>query len=221
MNIAYEPSELENIADYFPEKRVPGYKERLADLRNAEVAEKLIKVLQSATRDTEARLFDLLMKIEWLDRHFEYGGKAIADLGPKHGMAFDYALAMFFRKNFEYTPAYFRFSYFKVIRSYSDDIFPEFNSRDPLEPFTFPYKHMNFESLLFVWRMEGRMALLAMGEKHAMNYSAFRDYVIKAQTKFFHDTGRRHKMYWNMNDASAPYLGEILTLEEEIKRKRI
>lgn len=221
MTIGYEPNELNNYEGYFSERRVQNFDERKVDYRNAEIFTDLMKMLPEKLRETEHILFDTLMKMEWVNRNFQYDGKTVADFVSRRGQLFDYASAVFMRNTLKYTPRFWRVAYFKAWRSYADEMFPDFETRDPRETYTFPYQYMNLESLFFVHKIEGRMELLAQGEKHKMGYNDFRDYVMKAQSRFYKETGRRHKQYFSMNSNTGAYLAEIPTIEEELKRKRI
>lgn len=221
MNIAYEPSELENYETYYTNRRHLAFKEQKVNYRNPEKFDALMKQMHLDLPAAAQSLFDILMKMEWLDRNFEYDGKVVKELGRYHGTLFDFGVAAFWRKNYSYTPAYWRFGYNNIIRAYADDLFPGFADLDPLEGFKYPFEFMNLECLLYVHKMEGRMQLLHMGEKHKMNYGGFRDYVLAAQSRFYAETGRRHRPHFRMQGGSAPYLAEIPTIEEEIKRKRL
>lgn len=221
MSIAYDPKDLDNYEKYFANRRHYSYHEEKVNYRNPEKFDALMKRMASDIKAGEHSLFDMLMRMEWLDRNFEYNGKVVKELGQKHGSLFDYAAAAFWRKHYNYTPMFWRFGYFLVLRSYADDFFPDFTNRDPEDGFPYPFEYMNLECLLFVHKMEGRIDLLRQGEKHKMNYSEFRDYVLAAQSKFYTLTGRRHRPHYKMMGGSAPYLAEIPTIEEEIRRKRL
>lgn len=208
MNIAYEPGEVAHYEKYYGTERLNGLDKNKVTARKLDTFTQLMKDMFGTFRQTEETLFDTLMKLEWMDRHFEYDGKVVSDMGPRHGYAFDGAAAFFLRLHYGYTPIFWRGGLFKIIRSYADELFQDFEGRNPLEKFVFPFKHMNFESMFYVHKMEGRMDLLLMGEKHQMNYNAFRDYVLACQSKFYKDTKKEHKQYYGIRLRTAPYLAE-------------
>lgn len=221
MKIAYEPSEVANYQKYFSKTKAPGYKPREVSFRKPEESDVLIASLKVLAPEVECALFDMLMKMEWLFRQFDYNGKTAADFPGSRGHRFDYALSEFWRNNFFFSQTFWNSSYFRVIRKYADDFFPDFDSRDPNQLFLYPYKHMNFESLFFVNEMDDRIKLLEYGEDRKMDYNKFRDYVLACQSKAFKETGLGHKLHKTITFSSPAFMIRNKTLVEEIKQKRL
>ena len=130
-------------------------------------------------KKNEAEFFDTAVKYHWLCGKFRYNGKS-RSLNKRNGIVMDIAYGLYFRWYVGYSGQIISASpIYRGIESYFKDFFPHLDDDDPFaNKFEYPYKHMSFEHLLLVHKMDERLDLLAYGEGREMSYVQFTNYVL-------------------------------------------
>ncbi|MCH8348368.1 MAG: hypothetical protein IH901_07765 [Proteobacteria bacterium] len=68
---------------------------------------------------------------------------------------------------------------YNKVATYLEDFFPDFDMSNPFKnKYEYPYKYMNFECLMLVYKMDERLDLLSIGESKEMSLTRFTDYII-------------------------------------------
>ncbi len=147
--------------------------------------------LHNEIKKLQIETFSQLVKIEWLYRRFRYEG--VRRKNRSNGHRIDRAFGIFMRNYVGYDPKLLSLNRaHRIVAEYLDDFFPDFNSGNPFEiKFEYPYKYMNFECLVLVYRMEERMELLKIGEDQQMRYVDFLDYIINYIMSYNEEYGEK------------------------------
>ncbi len=145
--------------------------------------DKYIEIFRQTFREFEVNLFNNLVKIYWLLRNFDYRKTR------KKGR----------RDTFKYLNSYWtgnresiflmeylntdRVSFkgrtnYKIV-SYFEELFPDFENRNPFkERMEYPFEFITLSYLVLVYQMDERMDLLNYAEDNKIGYSKFFNYVI-------------------------------------------
>ena len=132
--------------------------------------------------DMYLTLFDLMVKLMWLNLHFKYNKKWFWRIDKNH---YRFSRSMFWILSRKYIWIDFSVitgSFFPTkVASYFHDFFPLFYQEDPFENpnyYKFPYNNITVDFLMLVYQMPERLLLLDIAEKGKMTYADFSDYVI-------------------------------------------
>ena len=205
---------------YFDSVRWQGFHEEWLSVKKPYEMEKFVNDYHNFLRKFELELFENLMKIEWCDRQITYREKRKKDYPGRPGRAFNYALKHFYQRLMGYGRKIWNDGWLQDIRSYAEDLFPEFDTVNGFEfQFTFPFKYLTLEHLFCVSRVEHRMELLNEAEKRKLNIVDFHDYVAQYYSELKTRTGRNFTIYWGMSRNSTPYLAEKISYSERLRRK--
>jgi hypothetical protein len=157
------------------------------------------KEIRALMVDYQKIVFNYLIKFYWLIRKFTYFGH-IHSKRKGNGMIVEQAYRVFFLKHVGIS---FRIitgdSVLSKVTSYFDDFFPDFDARNPFEEeLKYPYKYVNFDFLILVYRMEERMEFLKIAEERKMTYREFLNYV----TNFVGNYNEEHGETYILKDSS-------------------
>ncbi len=138
------------------------------------------RVFRETYMDSQQKIFDYLVKLEWLNRRFIYNGKR----SIKKHVGNTYLLrarSLFIRNYVGFDPRLFFISSspFSAIARYFDEIFPKFVEMNPFEEeLKFPFKYVGMSAMVLVGQMDERMELLTYAEGKKMDLETFKDYVV-------------------------------------------
>lgn len=135
-----------------------------------------MRLFFQASQDT---IWDMLVKIHWLTSRFVINGERKNSL-TRNGRAANYYYSVFMRWMVGREMRMFLSSYyFRQIVSYFSVFFPDYFQNDPFKTkYEYPFKHVTFDHMVFVSRMDERMDLLKIAEAQNMPLTVFYDYVL-------------------------------------------
>lgn len=207
---------------YFDKVKWGAFKEDKLTVQEPYEIDRFVRAYHDKLKEFEYALFDNLMRVEWADRKIVYKGRSIATEKGPYGQDFNYALKFFYQRWVKYGKAFFKAGWFRFLRSYADDLFPDFNNLNGLEfYFEFPFKHLILEHLVCVAQMEERMELLKTAEEKQMDLIQFHDYVAAYYSELTVRTGRNFVINWNIQGNSMPFMSEKYSLAQALKRKML
>lgn len=203
---------------YFDRMKWVGFK--ISDLRypSEEFVNQYREMLWQFQRD----MFCSIMQVEWADRQISYRGQNITALpGRRPNQGWSSGLKFFYQNYLGLSRKIWSDGFFKDIRSYADELFPNFESYDGFNrPFTYPFQYMPLEALCYVVRLKYRMELLNEGERMHLSLGKFYDYVAAYLTDIRVETGRTFQVYMRVwNDDCIPYVNEKISFIESQQRK--
>ena len=218
----YSRTRLASIyQEYFKTQKWSGFKAERLSVTGRDSQESFINDYHQLLRNFQRLIFSYLMRIEWVDRNIWYNGKNKFSYEPgKTGLFFNSALKFFYEHFVGFTRRFWSDGIFRAIRSYADDFFPDFDSRDGFtSSFDYPYQYISLEALYFVHKMPERLRLLQEGEDGRMGLLQFYDYVAQYMTEKFIQDKKDYKIYWKSSEKSLPYVNENLNFVQRMQRK--
>jgi len=143
--------------------------------------------------DAYEGMFDTLVRMIWLEFHFEYNGRRrLRRRG--NGFVFEWAFSFFLKAYVGNYPKPFSQNYIATgVLSYMKEFFPEFLTRDPFkepEAYRYPYKFVTLDYLYFVWMCHNRLELLEHAEKTKMKYAEFVDFATNQMLCYNDEVGK-------------------------------
>ncbi len=197
------------------------FKREWIALSDGFVIEQLSNHYNKILEPFQHQLFSVLMKAEWLDRHIVYNGHLIPKNRNRIGHTYNHVLKYFWLEYIGFSRVYLLNPYFKVVRGYADDLFPNFDEIDALEyDFPYPFKYMKLECLYLVHLVPERLMLLREGERKGMSIGEFEDYVAawcSEQSK----ENRYYRIYDGTLSRGPRYVKEVISLAQRLKEKKI
>ena len=168
----------------------------------------------------QRRFFSVIMKAEWLDRHIVFKGKTTPpNTWAQSGFPRSLVHKYFWHKYLGFGRAFLVNTFFRAIRSYADDLFPNFDDINALDyDFPFPFEHMKLECLFLVWKLPDRMIFLREGERKKMTIDEFENYLAAWMSNTTRLTGRQFEMPTNYFTYGPRYVHEAVPLRERLKR---
>lgn len=127
-------------------------------------------------KDAHRILFDLIVKVSWLEQHFTFHGVRRAKRSG-NGISHDWAYSHFMKGIVGVSQKAFTDGIiFSAVPTYFKDFFPNFTDHDPFEEteyFKFPYKNISLDHLAFVAQCHNRMEMLNHAEEWSMGIRDF------------------------------------------------
>lgn len=197
------PQKYENF--YTDEKRLSKSKiEHVTTdigLEGLEYAELLRKNVLSF----EKEIFKMIVKYTWLTRRFHYKGEGRTK-GMQNGIVLDGAYSVFMKHQVGTGTTFMQSKLFNMVRTYIEDMFVDFDARNPFEEeMEYPFKNIGLSYLCVVYNMDERMDLLNLAESRKMDYSNFVDYVINYIGCYNEDIGKE-KYRISFHHYNIPYV---------------
>lgn len=207
--------------EYFQKQKFVNLKPDGFEVSGPYSTERFIHQYHEFMRSFQVRLFSDLMRMEWADRKVWYNGKnKHSSRSGKISGYLNTALKFFYEHYIGFSRRSFTYGLFRAIRSYADDLFPDFEDRDGFaDEFSYPYRYMSMEALHFVYLLPERMELLAEGEKHRLTLLQFYDYVSAYSTEQRLLGKKNYNVYYYENSRGLPYMNEQLSFVERMKRQ--
>lgn len=222
--ITYSSDKLaqENYQKFFQSRTPKGFNLKRASIARDFNIDQISHEYHEWMKTYQKQIFAMMMKSEWLDRHFRFDGHGKVLSRTHQGHNFNFALKEFYSQMIGYNHTHLITPFYKAIRGYIDDFFPNYEEINVLEyDFPFPFEYMRLEDLFLVHKMPERMELLREGERKKMSISEFEDYISAWITEAHLETGRQ----WTIQDGQVShfprYVVEIFPLEVRLKRKKI
>lgn len=150
---------------------------------------------------SQETLWEMLIKIHWLSSKIVINGERKNSI-TGNGRPANYYYNVFMRWMVGREMRMFLSSrYFRQIATYFTTIFPDFFQSDPFKvKYEYPFKHVTFDHLIFVGRMEERMELLEIAEKQKMPLTVFYDYILNYIHCFNAELGEEQYFLRKMTD---------------------
>lgn len=201
--------------------RCRGYKKERLGFKDTQISlEQAANEYHEMMWSIQRRLFSVLMKAEWLDRHILYNNEAVPLKNHRRGMVFNTALKKFWTDYIGFSRSFLIIDYFRDIRSYADDFFPNFDEINPLEyDFPYPFEYMTLECLLLVYKLPDRMILLREGEDKKLSMLEFQDYLLAWMSEMYFKNQKQFKMSNYRHSWGPEFVREVLTMEDRLKRR--
>lgn len=144
--------------------------------------EVLAEKFKSFYKEAHAQLFDQTVKQVWLEQQFIYNGTRRNKRGGM-GFAADWGFGYFMQKYVGTSQKATTINpIMTAVATYLKDFFPDFLKHDPFtepEYYTFPYKHISLDHLVFVYQMgDMRLDMLEYAEKNKMTTGDFKNWAI-------------------------------------------
>lgn len=150
-----------------------------------------IKQFRETIKDFELKVFDSMVKMEWLKRRFcwkefrkevSYNNNHNAPSGgTRDSMSMNIAFGNFMRYYVGYDNRFYwnyQSPFVRILR-YIDELFPNFDNGDPFkEKYEYPFSHVGLDCMGLVSDMPERIDLLKYADSKKMSYAEFVDYVI-------------------------------------------
>ncbi len=196
------PKTYENF--FYREGRADKCRPGLVGVSGDESIEEYQNLLKKTLRETQIADWEKYLKLNWLFRKFSYAGRRRFK-NNGNGVYVDSAFAIFLQNYLGYSNRIFSVNrVMPALSTYFDELYPDYELLGPFKAtYTYPYFYMNFECLLFVYRMPERIELLEIGEQRAMNYGQFGDYVINYIMCYNEEYGDKYVLSGNNTRSPA------------------
>jgi len=158
----------------------------------------LISRIRDFYKETHLRIFDSIVKEIWLEQQIIYRKRRRAyriGNGIEHDLAFGQFMKMAVGTSQRVLTANFVFS---PIATYLIDFFPEFLFYDPFkdpQKYTYPYKNITLDFLVFVHQLDNRLELLDEADRRGMSYAEFMNWATNWVYCYNEEFGDKYQLY--------------------------
>ena len=135
---------------------------------------------RSFLEEYSLRKWDETVKLKWLINNFLYKGKkeTIPMKGGTSAIVFNVWIRESVGINYDFLSNNFTH---RSLATYFKELFPNFKKDNPFtcpQKFSYPFRYITVDFLMFVYQIPERMELLKIAEEKKMSFNEFADYVL-------------------------------------------